>query len=173
MRYRRIKAFRTQWFIIAAAVALLFAWMVCRNFDALTGLLSGDGVAGVRVRDAEWELDGEKHDLRSYRSLGNAGIVFLADVPSTSTGHERCNLIVGKDYIARFNDGGRSFMVTPLLVIAGETVRTPYRLDDDMKGWGTPYRIDREGDFLVFEIAPAPPHHPSGARLRLPAKYFP
>ena len=157
---------------VAAVFVLLFAWMVCRNFDALTGWLSGDGVAGVRVRDAEWELDGEKHDLRAYRSLWNAGSVFLLDVPSTSTGRERCNLIVGRDYIARFNDGGRSFMVTPLLVIAGETVRTLYRLDDDMKGWGTPYRIGREGDFLIFKIAPAPPHHPSGARLRLPVKFF-
>ena len=158
---------------VAAALALLLVLAVCRNFDALAGWLSGDGVAGVRVRDANWELDGEKHNIRAYRALGNAGIVFLADVPSTSTGRERCNLIVGKDYIARFNDSGRSFMETPLLVIAGETVRTPYHLDDDMKGWGTPYRIDREGDFLIFEIAPAPPHHPSAARLRLPAKYFP
>jgi len=160
--------------LVAAALALvLFAGaLICRYFDALTGFAFGGGGAGIRIRDVIWVIDGKEHKIAAYRSLGKTNVVFLVDVPSSSPDDEKCNLLVGDGWIARFNDSGRLFMTTPLFVIAGETIRYPYHLEDDVKGWGTRYRVAEEEDCLVFDILPAPPHHPKSIRLRIPMKYL-
>ena len=157
----------------AALAGVLFAGvMICRYFDALTGFALGDGGVGIRIRDVTCVIDGKEHKIAAYRLLGKMNIVFLVGVPSSSPEEEKCNLLVGDGWIARFNDSGRLFMTTPLFVIAGETIRDPYHLDDDMKGWGTRYRVGKKDDCLVFDIFPTPPHHPKSIRLRIPIKYL-
>ena len=162
------------WPIAAAVTSVLFVlgWTGYCYFDALAGVISGNGAVGFRIPDVIYEVDGSKHHVRAYRSQGQHSIVFLVGAPSSSVEEERCNLLVDADSIARFNDGGRQFMITPLAVVAGETFNTPYPLDDNMKGWGTKYRIDRNEDTFSFEISAAPPHHPRGIRFYIPAKYL-
>lgn len=154
------------------AVVLFAGILICCYFDALTGFAFGDGVAGVRIRNVSVLVDDREHQVSAYRSLGKMNAVFLVGAPSSSPEEDKCNLLVDDGRIARFNDSGRLFMTTPLFVIAGETVRHPYHLDDDMKGWGTRCLIGEEGDCLVFDILPAPPHHPKSIHLRIPMKYL-
>lgn len=171
---KMIKRKKTIWIAAAAAsVVMVFAgWSVYCGFDAWAGLIAGRGIAGVRVRDVLWNADGETHRVRAYRSLGNANVVFLVGVPSPLAGREKCNLLVAENHVAKFNDGGRSFVTTPLYAIAGETVGDPYYLDDEMKGWGAKYRIVRDKDDLVLEIFLAPPHHVRNMTCRIRAKYL-
>ena len=156
----------------ATALAVVVGILICRYFDALTGFTFGDGVVGVRIRNVSVLVDGREHQVSAYRSLGKMDAVFLVGAPSSSPEEDKCNLLVGDGWIARFNDSGRLFMTTPLFVIAGETVRQPYHLDDDMKGWGTRCRIGEEDDCLVVDILPAPPHHPKSINFRIPMKYL-
>ena len=162
------------WSIMAAVTLVLFVlgWTCYCNFDALAGAISGNGAIGFRMPDVIWEVDGMKHHVRAYRSQGQRNVVFLVGAPSSSVDGERCNLLVGPDRIARFNDSGRRFMITPFAVVAGETFSTPYPLDDDMKGWGTRYRISRSDNTFSFVISAAPPHHPSDIRFHIPAKFL-
>lgn len=156
----------------SAAMLLLTGFFLRSNFDAITGWLRGEGAIGIRIPDVTLEAGDRRIRARAYRALGDRRFVFLVGIAGLDPAPEKTNLLASRRYIARFNDGGSSFMTTPLVVIAGETVRTPYFIDDDLKGWGAGYRVRSSGKNAVFEIEPAPPYHPETIRFSIPLEYL-
>ncbi len=132
------------------------------GFDPLVEVVTGTGIVGARKSDVQVLVDGKTYPVRAYRSRISGeshAVIFLAGVPyrDEDGGRDVCNLKVGRDYLALFNDGGEQwFYPTAIGMIAGESATVSYYLEDDMKGFDAEYRIANRGDTVEYEIEPAP-----------------